>query len=55
MYVHASLVPGPILLDDVACVGTESSLFECSHNGIGNHNCLRFEDAGVTCTSEFNK
>ena len=43
---------GPILLDDVACVGTETSLFECTHNGIGVHNCRHIEDAGVTCSSK---
>ena len=40
---------GIILLDNVGCVGTESTLLECSNNGIGNHNCAHFEDAGVEC------
>ena len=42
---------GPILLDDVQCFGAENILFECVHNGIGNHNCDHFEDAGVRCLS----
>ena len=40
---------GPIWLDDVLCVGTESSLLSCFHNELGNHNCVHYEDAGVRC------
>ena len=44
---------GPILLDNVGCLGTESSLLECSHLGIGVYpNCIHYEDAGVRCTSK---
>ena len=41
---------GPILLDDVHCTGTETSLQQCAANDIGNHNCDHTEDAGVRCT-----
>ena len=40
---------GSIHLDNVHCIGTENSLLDCPHNGIGNHNCGHYEDAGVKC------
>ena len=43
---------GPIFLDNVGCVGTESRLINCSANPIGSNNCFHNEDAGVTCQSE---
>ena len=42
---------GPIWLDEVGCVGTESRLADCSANAIGDHNCGHSEDAGVRCLS----
>ena len=41
---------GPIWLDNVFCTGSETELLECPHNGIGNHNCIHFEDASVRCS-----
>ena len=40
---------GPILLDNVHCAGTETSLQQCVANPIGDHNCDHYEDAGVRC------
>ena len=40
---------GAILLNHVNCVGNESSIFNCSHNGIGNNHCGHNDDVGVKC------
>eukprot|EP00071_Canis_lupus_P007654 XP_005623989.1 HHIP-like protein 1 [Canis lupus familiaris] len=42
----------PILLDDVRCAGSERNLLECTHAGVGTHNCGHQEDAGVVCSHE---
>ena len=39
---------GSILMDDVACRGTEAQLTSCSH--ISQHNCGHREDASVQCS-----
>ena len=40
---------GQIWLDNLACLGTERVLYDCRHNGFGNHNCGHYEDVGVIC------
>ena len=43
---------GAIHLDNLQCRGDETSLTECRHNGVGNHNCRSYEDASVTCAGK---
>ncbi|XP_066566457.1 deleted in malignant brain tumors 1 protein-like [Amia ocellicauda] len=42
---------GSIALDDVACTGSETSLLNCGNTGLGQHNCVHFEDASVVCSA----
>ena len=39
----------PILMDDVACTGTESRLINCRYDS-STSDCNHREDAGATCT-----
>lgn len=43
---------GYIWLDNVECLGNETSLTECKHRGISTTNCQHYEDAGVSCYSK---
>ena len=40
---------GPILLDEVECIGTETNIGECDYLSVGESNCGHDEDAGVVC------
>ncbi len=42
---------GPICMDDVACLGSESYIYECRHRGWGNNDCTHSQDASVQCSS----
>ena len=43
---------GTIHIDNVRCTGRESSIFDCSHNGFGTHNCDHSQDTSVTCSGK---
>ena len=38
-----------IHLDALRCTGTEPNLLNCTHNGIGEHDCQHTEDVGIIC------
>ena len=44
----------PIFLDEVACMGIESKLTDCQHQGILFHHCSHDENAGVVCPGKCN-
>ena len=39
---------GPIHLDDVRCIGSESALIKCTYDP-HTSDCSHYEDAGVQC------
>ena len=42
----------PNFLDDVGCIGNETNLVDCPHNGVGIHECDHGEDTGVICSQQ---
>ena len=47
---------GQIWLQDLRCLGNESTVEDCSHGGWGNtFICDHYEDAGVKCNGGNNK
>ncbi|XP_069837906.1 CD5 antigen-like [Dendropsophus ebraccatus] len=41
---------GNTILDDVNCIGTEQTLWQCSHRGLYVHDCDPVEHVGVICS-----
>ena len=39
----------PFLIDDVKCIGNESTIYECTHTL--RHNCASGEHVSITCSS----
>ncbi|KAL1278231.1 hypothetical protein QQF64_024904, partial [Cirrhinus molitorella] len=46
---------GSIWLDNVECLGSEGNLTQCSHRGLGTHDCKHYKDAGVVCSAELQR
>jgi len=42
---------GTIWLNNVRCNGTETSIADCGHDGLGRHECGHDEDVSVSCTT----
>lgn len=40
---------GMVWLDDLECTGTETSLLDCGHSGVGESNCRHSEDVSIIC------
>jgi len=38
-------------MDDVRCVGNETSIANCPHRGWGSHGCVHQQDVSVSCGS----
>jgi len=42
---------GVIWLDNLRCVGSETSLADCGHRAWSQHNCWHDEDLSISCNS----
>ncbi|XP_025103062.1 deleted in malignant brain tumors 1 protein-like [Pomacea canaliculata] len=44
---------GPILFNNLQCVGNETSLAQCKHPGLYINVCIHWQDVGVMCNFKF--
>lgn len=44
--------PGPVWLMYVDCVGYETSVAQCRHNGWGQTYCYHYADVWISCHDE---
>ena len=60
-YINATAIPpstkfgsgsGPSMFSNLDCSGSESSVTECGHLGVGQHNCTQNGEAKVVCNCE---
>lgn len=50
-HAQFGLGSGPVWLSQISCLGNESKLSDCVHNGAGHvGNCSHAQDAGVQCS-----
>ena len=50
---HFGLGSGPVFLDQLSCVGTESALLDCQARPLGLAECDADDVAGVQCTGRY--
>ena len=43
---------GYVVIDNVKCNGTETSILDCHLNGASNVKCYHSNDVGVSCTNQ---
>ena len=41
-----------IMIDELACSGVESTIFDCPHNGFFQHDCSHNDDVWVDCSTD---
>ena len=50
IYDYYGQETGLIWLDDLICSGFEFTLLQCSHRGLGSHDCGHNNEASVWCS-----
>ena len=50
MHAYYGQETGPIWLDDLICSGSELTLLQCSHRGLGSHSCSHSDYATMFCS-----